>query len=283
MTRLRALYTSRTFALFLVLLGAFLRLRQYVHNRSLWQDEASLALNLMDKSFAELLGPLSLNQGAPPGFLFLSKAAITVFGTSEYALRLTPLLSGLIALLLFYRVADRLLAKEVLPVALCLFAVSRYPIYYASELKQYSGDVAVALLLYWLLFASDESPLTAKRTALLAVAGALAPWLSHASVFVLAAVAAGLALGVAKRKERRELRPLLVIGLSWGASFALLYLLNLRNLLGNRMLSRYWASGFMPFPPTSFADLYWPVTAFARMLEHPLDMPMPALAASATA
>jgi len=40
----------------LALTGILLRLRQYTANRSLWADEASLAYNLANRSFAELMG-----------------------------------------------------------------------------------------------------------------------------------------------------------------------------------------------------------------------------------
>ena len=78
---LRAVWTSRAFAQTLVLIGVLLRLRQYLYNRSIWGDESMLARNLAGKSFAELLQPLTHNQGAPPGFLFLTKAAVSLART----------------------------------------------------------------------------------------------------------------------------------------------------------------------------------------------------------
>ena len=47
-------------------LGIILRLVQYLYNRSLWLDEASLALNVIEKSFSGLLQPLGYDQMAPP-------------------------------------------------------------------------------------------------------------------------------------------------------------------------------------------------------------------------
>ena len=76
-----------------------------LHNRSLWADEAVLALNIVNRSYWELLQPLDYEQGAPVGFLLVEKLAIGVFGNNEYALRLFPLLSGIISLFLFYILA----------------------------------------------------------------------------------------------------------------------------------------------------------------------------------
>ncbi|MFH0963206.1 MAG: glycosyltransferase family 39 protein, partial [Planctomycetota bacterium] len=144
----RDFWTSNAFAWVLLFLGALLRLRQYLFNRSLWGDECMLLSNLAERSFAGLLQPLSHNQAAPPGFLFLTKTAISAFGTSEYALRLVPLIAGLIALFLFYKVARRALTPGAVPIALVLFAVSEYVVYYASEIKQYETDIACAMLVY---------------------------------------------------------------------------------------------------------------------------------------
>jgi hypothetical protein len=55
----------------IILLGAVLRLRQYLLNRSLWADEASLAVNLVNRSFGELTELLDYHQAAPVGFLFI--------------------------------------------------------------------------------------------------------------------------------------------------------------------------------------------------------------------
>src|SRR5262245_3089465 len=60
----------------LVGLGVGLRTVPLVQNRNLWIDEAMLALNLVERSPARLLEPLGWNQGAPAGFLLLTKLAI---------------------------------------------------------------------------------------------------------------------------------------------------------------------------------------------------------------
>ena len=64
-------------------LGVLLRLRAYFHNRALWLDEVYLALNLVPRSYAELLQPLDHDQGAPLGFLLATGATSAQTGTFE--------------------------------------------------------------------------------------------------------------------------------------------------------------------------------------------------------
>src|SRR5512143_3859115 len=91
----------------LILVGVMLRLRQYLTDRSLWVDEAMLALNIVNRSFAELFKPLDYNQGAPIGFLLVEKSLDSIIGRNELVLRLFPLLAGLCSLWLFYLLLKR--------------------------------------------------------------------------------------------------------------------------------------------------------------------------------
>src|SRR5512139_456910 len=91
----------------LFLAGILLRLRQYLTGRSLWMDEAMLALNIVNRSFGELLKPLDYDQGAPLGFLMVEKLFNLLLGRSEYALRLFPLLVGILSIWLFYLLLKR--------------------------------------------------------------------------------------------------------------------------------------------------------------------------------
>ncbi len=94
----------------LFLAGILLRLRQYLTGRSLWADEAMLALNIVNRNFGELLKPLDYDQGAPLGFLLVEKLFNLLLGRSEYALRLLPFLLGLLSLWLFYLLLKRVTA-----------------------------------------------------------------------------------------------------------------------------------------------------------------------------
>jgi 4-amino-4-deoxy-L-arabinose transferase-like glycosyltransferase len=264
----------------LVGLGAVLRFRQYAANRSLWLDEALLALNILHRPLKALLGPLDYNQAAPLGFLLLERLATRAFGGSEYALRLLPLLSGLGALVLFRWLALRLLPSIEAGLAVFLFAVSPALVYYASETKQYSSDVLAALALWSLsVWEADNAAATSRRWWPMAVAGAVAIWLSHPAVFVLAAIAAQRCWRRLWERDRRAVAGDALAFLVWLGSFGALYLVSLRRITADSYLLTYWSGAFAPFPPTSVSDLGWYAEALYRLGALPLGEPVSALTA----
>ena len=67
--------------------GALLRVAQFLYNRSLTEGEAALALNIIEKSYSQLLHPLDYAQAAPVGFLIAQRFMASLFGTTEMAMR----------------------------------------------------------------------------------------------------------------------------------------------------------------------------------------------------
>lgn len=256
----------------LLCLGVVLRLRAYFFDRSLWLDEAYLALNIMARSFAMLMGPLDFSQVAPIGFLFAERVAVNLFGASEHALRLFPLLSGIASLFLFWKVAEQVLSRGATVVAVALFAVADRLVYYSSETKQYSTDVAVGLLVWWVV-AKSETPGGAAHPRhgwVTAVVGALAIWFSHPVVFILAGVGLRWVWVQVKGKRWGALGISAVTGAIWIASFAGTYAVSLRSASQNPMLREFWGEAAAPLLPRSFEDLKWYVGAFGRIAALPL-------------
>ena len=265
--RLRALAVAAVVGC--VALGAGLRVAAYARNQSLWIDEAMLALNVVHRTPSGLLQPLDLNQGAPVGYLLLSKFVVHQFGSSELMLRLTSFVASLAGLALFVPLAYRALPAAAARLAVCLFALSPYLVGYAAEFKQYELDATIAVALTALALPAWRG--TAGRVGLvaLALAGMVAVWFSHPSVFVLGGV--GLAV-LAEPLMRRDYRALLgrlaVVG-AWVASFAACYLLFTRKLGDNQYLLDYWAGAFLPLPPTRPGDFAWIVHHFLLFFEKP--------------
>ncbi|MCK6630318.1 MAG: glycosyltransferase family 39 protein [Anaerolineae bacterium] len=263
----------------LIGVGIILRLVYYLADRSLWLDEARLALNIVNRSFAQLLQPLDYVQGAPIGFLMVEKLVVQLFGNNEYALRLFPFLCGLISLVLFYRLAIQSFDTKVVLLALSLFVFSRYLIEYSAEVKQYSSDVAVALLLYLMTINMPSEKLTLRPALFLGVVGAIALWFSHPALFILAGMGIMLILPCLIRGDWVRVGSLFVVFLLWGISFALLYFVSLQDLGRNEALLDYWAGSFMPLPPTSFSDITWFINTFFGIFENPGGLPLTGLAA----
>ena len=269
----------RRLSLAAVALGCLLRIVQYLLNRSLWMDEAYLSLNILHRSFAGLCRALDYHQGAPIGFLLLEKSAVRLGGGSEYALRLLPLLAGIASVLLFYKLASKVLSPKAIPIATGLFAISPALIYYSAEVKQYSSDAAIALLLYCLTIEGSKLEWKAGRTALVALAGAIAIWMSHSSVLVLAGIGVTISIALVLRKDWARLARVSFVGLCWTASLAVCYIVTLRKLAGDGELLNYWNANFMPLPPRSVTDLKWFVDSFFGFFSSSAGLKFAGLAA----
>lgn len=262
--------------------GIALRCAQYLANRSLWLDESFLALNVVQRSFAQLWCPLDHVQGAPIGFLLIEKLAVQSFGNNEYALRLFPFLCGILSLFLFYKVATLCIKPKAILIGLGLFALSGPLISYSSEVKQYSSDVTIALLLYWVsLKYWQQGRLTLRHVLFWGVLGAVGIWYSHPSVFLLAGIGGSFGLLWCREKRWKELSYLSIATSIWVLSFAIFYFISLRHLTDDGRLVEFWAGSFMPLFPKSIADLQWFVGKFFGILVMPGGLRLSGIAALA--
>ncbi len=251
----------------LVAAGTALRLRQYAAFLSFGNDEAALARNIVERSFAGLTQPLDYRQGAPILFLFIQKAIITILGNHDFILELFPLLSSLVALYLFYRIAKTQLGVAGLT-GMLAFAISLWLIYYGSNPKQYGTDVTVALLLVYLASRGLGEGARLRDYLLLGAAGALAMWLSHPAAFILPGIGLVIVLDQLRRKDWSRLAWAVGMGALWAAAFGVLYLLSLRKLTANSYLLGYWQGAFLPMPPWS--NPRWFVDAYRSLMEMSL-------------
>lgn len=272
----------QTLAWTFIIFAVAVRSVQYLSNRSLWIDEATLALNIIERSFSGLFLPLANNQAAPVGFLLIERVAIQLFGDSEYSLRLFPFVCGTGSILLFYTLARSCLSVKATAVAVALFAVSDNLIYFSSEVKQYSSDVLVAILLSLVGVCTLGREITQRRALLLAVAGGTAIWFSHPSVFVLSGVGATLMLFALRGRQWKRAATLGSVGVFWIACFAASYFVSLKGIGSNDYLEEVWGGrrSFMPLPPTSLSDLQWFTLTFFRVFNNGLRASFPLLAAA---
>jgi hypothetical protein len=250
---------QRVATLALLAIGVVLRGWQYLANSSLWIDEAALARNIIDRPMAALVGPLDYAQVAPIGFLLIEKVLVVTLGTSEYVLRAFPLCCGLLALFVFRRVAERALSGWAVPFAVGLFGLGTPFIYFSSQLKQYSSDVAVALVLLLGAIVVRDHDVTPRRAWLFGLLGAGAVWVSQAAVFILIGLAIAFGVLVLRERDRATGRALLVTLVLWASSASAAAGLTLQSVTSTdaEYLRWFWADGFMPMPPRSAADTVW--------------------------
>ncbi|HEY1250647.1 MAG TPA: glycosyltransferase family 39 protein [Thermoanaerobaculia bacterium] len=273
-------------AMGVVLLGGLaVRLWEYFGNASLWVDELALSENILHRSLPELLvRGLTLGQSAPPGFLAAVKISTFLFGTSELALRLPSLFFTLAALALFAGVARRYLSGWTAVFATGLFAFGFPFVHYGSELKQYAGDVAVALLLLWLGFDLSRKAPPRRAYVRAAVAGAIGAWFSMPSAFMLAGVGAALLVHSLWVPPRRPSRALLVTVALWAVSAAASGLWNITrpDPATRAFLYAYWGESFPPIPFRRRGDVLWPVNQLFLFYRWTMGYRLPLLCALLT-
>ena len=241
-----------------ILIGAILRTIQYGVLASLSSDEAALAISVTERDLLVLLSqPLLYYQVAPVGFLALEKLAVEVLGNNEAALRLFPYLLSLASLPLFWRVAARYLGYATLLGAMIVFAMSPTLVLYGGMAKQYSGDIAVTLLLVWMTLRCLEGPVSAPRAAFFGVGGGLALLLSHASVLVAAGL--GVLLLFARWRSSSRPGPTIAICAGWGVGAAILAYTSLSTYSSetSAFMDAWWRNDFVPAPWLGFAELLW--------------------------
>jgi hypothetical protein len=265
-------------ALLVMAVGAAMRLRFYLYNRSMYRDEAALALNIVHRSFGELFKPLDNDQGAPVGFLLLEKVVVTLLGNHEYALRLMPLVASILTLPLLYLLCRQFLSQPFAVIALIVVAMGEKQYDYSADTKQYAVDVFVTVALLLLAMLAIGNPLhnaagSRKGLIALAIGGALAVWFSHPSIFVLGAIGVMAVMESRSRTPRPSAVDLLGVALIWILSFGANYLLVLHRLSHSHFMQSFWteADAFAPIPK-SIKALVWYKETFFAIFESPCSL-----------
>jgi Dolichyl-phosphate-mannose-protein mannosyltransferase len=189
----------------LLLLSLAARARQYFSSTSYWYDEAYLLVNIMDRTYAELIGPLRMCVVIPPLYLWLLRFLYEMHGSAEWVMRLPAFAAGVSALVLMIPLARQAIPGRwwMFPVALA--AMSRHLVLHSYEVRPYCCDMLLAtaiLLAAWFCLAPETSVQKRRlcRGCLLAL-GLLSPWLSFPSPFILAGACAALVCDAWNRRH----------------------------------------------------------------------------------
>ncbi|MFZ5450679.1 MAG: glycosyltransferase family 39 protein [Thermodesulfobacteriota bacterium] len=238
-------------------LAAFFRVYA-LGGRDLWTDEAWVALAALKDSPQ---AALAASQSTPPLYLLSVWALAQVGGNGEAVLRSLSLFFGLGLLLLFWPLARSLTSRAASLLALTLVGFSPIMVYYAKELKQYSGDAFFAALIFLLVERLRQRESKWLWLAL-GLAGTIGLGFSHALVFILPV--AWVTLWVILPSGPRL--KVALLGGVWAGAFAAFYFLFLRGQVDPELIA-YWAQDFPNFSSLT-AFLWWLGTAFYRYFRY---------------
>ncbi len=228
---------------------AALALRVPSLGRSLWLDEAwraNIALAPTWEAFwSRVLGSGGGGLGAPmpPLFMLALRAAGSVVGHSPIGMRALAVAASVAAVPLAFVVGRRAAGTAAGLVAAACFAVSPTALLHGQELKQYSTDVAVVLVLLAAASTVAARPADGRPWIGLALVLSLAPGLAYPTALVLPGIAiATLACCRDGRDRLHWLATHAVAGLAALAWFVLV----IAPQRERPLVASYWAGDFPP-------------------------------------
>lgn len=251
--------------------GLLLRIYFYLINRSLWFDEALLGLNIIQRDFLGFFKPLDFNQSAPIGFLLLEKLLIIISSPRDYILRIIPLIAGILSVAFIVFVAKQYSSGLGLLIIVGLFSFSWNLIYYSSELKQYSSDVFLSLVLLY-IFKNYTQNKSNKNLIKIGIVGTICIWFSHPSIFILASIGIAIFINSLYTKNiQKQIWWLIAIGGLWCINLLIIYNVSLKYSASNNQLITYWKDFFAPIP--SYNNLNWYYRNLSNILSDSANLP----------
>ncbi len=230
----------------MLLMGIVMRLILFFQDRNLIIDEANIVHNLYERSFAELLLPLSYDQYAPPVFLWIEKIFALLFGYGEKALKIYPLLCGIGSLFVFRAIMKKFVPEETLWLPLALMAFSPYLTEFSATIKQYIPDVFIVLVLLWQALEKDIFTQSKKKFLLFwSITGGIAICASMPSVFALSGVGLYYTWQCIREKKTAYIWMPVFLGVIWVILFAIYFWLILRPQIGSDHLQVYHQDYFL--------------------------------------
>jgi uncharacterized membrane protein len=236
---------------FTAFLGVIIRMDIFLQARNLFIDEANIARNLYERGFLALLKPLDYEQFAPPLFLWVSKLNSIIFGFSEISLRLFPFICGLFSIFLLIYLVKLLIGKNYAIYPLALFAGGYIFLHYGTELKQYSSDFMVTLILLVASVKSKENFNSLRFVLFWILLGTIAIWLSMPSVFMLFAISIYWLSKTLKEKQLSSVLSTACVSGFWFLQFALYFFFILKDQISSEYLQGYHTKSFLYFSWTS--------------------------------
>jgi hypothetical protein len=260
------------FAKTAVVVGILLRLKSYLECRPLWVDECWSAIEIVNRSFWEILTHqyiFSVSSRPPTLFIFVEKLSVLCFGNNEWALRLPPLLFSVASTLGFYYLAKKFLSPRPMLIAIWLFAVSEPLVFYAAEAKRYSTSIFSIICLWAFAYHYLTTFYSFRRVVIFGLLGAVFVWLSYASFFIIAAIFITLSIKFISKRSLKDILGLAIAMIPVLFSGILIYLFVVNEMINNAEMKGYFAAGLWNGRAFSLEQVKWLGKVFLYSFEDP--------------
>ena len=256
---------------------AALNVTEWLRAQPLWVDEEMIALNIRDRGFPYLAGPLWLGQSAPLGWLLVQRTILLMFGPAETSLRLFPLMFGLATLGAAVWIGARWLTRVSAVLLLLLCSFGQWLAFYRYELKHYSADAFWGLLLPALAAWAVEGRAAEAHARWIRwwIVAAVAHWFANGALLATPSCAVILLVVILRREGSRAAVRFALAGLIWAVSLGAHYALSLQYTANSRFLHAYWGNDMLPSAAGLLAALSWIVVRLGILANNPIGSGLP--------
>ena len=271
------LYKKGLWALgwFLVIWGIILRSLYFLSNPPILSDVIRTYYVLKDISFLDVFklgSSIHTFLHDPQGILIIEKALFTLWGNSEYILRLCTFLCGCLSVVIFRKIKDQFVGTYAGIVALALFSSSFWLILFSVDENCYSSDLVVTMLLYMLFLHMSHCKINHKKILAFSMAAGLSCWFSLPAIFILGGGFLSLFIVTIFDKQNRQ--RLWAYGIVFSVSFISFAYYYVTALINFRTggLAHVFLPHFMPIHGSLTYVIVWLKEHFYFMFLNPLSL-----------
>lgn len=233
--------------------SVYTSLKLNLTDRSLWLDEAMLAFSFSQRSLPNLTSDIfEWMQSAPVIYLYVVKIITSLFGNTEFTLRLWSFISYLLLLVSIYYISKTILKTKYPLFAVAFIANLSKMIQYSAEFKPYMSDclcVCIILIVYHLY---TEKKLNQYYTIAIY---AIMVWFSNPCCFFIGSVLLIEFAGGISTKDYAKCRKSVLAGIIILISFGIYYLYWLKPVIDAGGMTNFWKDKNFPLIPMSIEDL----------------------------
>lgn len=233
------------------IIGIITSIKMNLVGRSLWYDEAALAYSFSQRGFLDLTSEgLDMVQSAPVGWLYIEKLFVSVFGVSDFNMRVLSILFYVLVLLSIYYIMKVILKSFYKFPAVAFVATLPLILQYSNVFKPYISDAFFCLLV---IIVYDLYVKGKLNIYVLSVIWVVIIWCSSPACFVVGGMLAADFIFALIEKDKKKVIKSVISGAIVLVGFAVYYFYWLRKVSDG--MFGWWGNKNFPLIPTSVDDL----------------------------